>query len=240
VDCDRCVVNEAGELPRSLLDSAARDRDAQRFSTLGKRVFDLVVGGLGLILLLPMLLALAVVIRVTSPGPAFFRQERVGRDRRSFVMWKLRTMQQDNDDDVHRSFVAGLRNDVPSDHIDDRAIYKLTHDPRVTPVGRWLRRTSLDELPQLINVVRGSMSLVGPRPALPWEIDLFEDLPRYVDRFHVKPGVTGLWQVSGRGTLTIRQAVALDARYADSRSFVLDLHILLRTIPAVLNGRGAF
>ena len=233
-------MREAGELPRSVFDGAARDGEAHRLSAIGKRMVDLLLGVSAVLLLVPALLAIALVVRLTSSGPVFFRQERVGRDRRPFVMWKFRTMRHDNDDGVHRTFVAGLRNDVPSDHVDDRAIYKLTHDPRVTPVGRWLRRTSLDELPQLINVVRGSMSLVGPRPALPWEIELFEDLPRYVDRFRVKPGITGLWQVSGRGTLTIRQAVALDGRYVDSRSFALDVQILMRTIPAVLNGRGAF
>jgi len=136
--------------------------------------------------------------------------------------------------------VAGLRKDIPSDRVDGQDIYKLTHDPRITPLGRWLRRLSVDELPQLINVLQGTMSLVGPRPALSWELELFGTLPRYRDRFTVKPGITGLWQVSGRGMLTMREAVALDAGYVERRSFGLDLLILLRTIPAVLGRRGAF
>jgi lipopolysaccharide/colanic/teichoic acid biosynthesis glycosyltransferase len=190
--------------------------------------------------LLPLFIVVAVLVRATSRGPAFFRQTRIGRDMRPFEMWKFRTMYEDSDDAIHREFVAGLREDIPSDRVDGQDIYKLTHDPRITPLGRWLRRLSVDELPQLINVLQGTMSLVGPRPALSWELELFGTLPRYRDRFTVKPGITGLWQVSGRGMLTMREAVALDAGYAERRSFGLDLMILLRTIPAVLGRRGAF
>lgn len=213
---------------------------SNRFYALGKRLIDVALGSMALLLLLPVFVVVCVLVLATSPGPALFRQTRAGRDLRPFVMWKFRTMYRDNDDVIHREFVAGLRDEIPSDHVDGEDIYKLTHDPRITPAGRWLRRLSLDELPQLINVVLGSMALVGPRPALPWEIELFRDLPRYPDRFHVKPGVTGLWQVSGRGTLTMREAVALDGQYVDTRSLGLDFMIMLRTIPAVLGGRGAF
>jgi lipopolysaccharide/colanic/teichoic acid biosynthesis glycosyltransferase len=218
---------------------AARLR-ARPLRMVGKRTIDVALAASAILVLLPVFLMAAALVRATSRGPAFFRQTRVGREMRRFAMWKFRTMYEDSDDAIHREFVAGLRKDIPSDRVDGQDIYKLTHDPRITPVGRWLRRLSIDELPQLINVLVGTMSLVGPRPALPWEIELFGTLPRYSDRFAVKPGITGLWQVSGRGMLTMREAVALDARYVDMRSFGLDLLILLRTIPAVLGRRGAF
>ena len=213
---------------------------ARPLRMVGKRTIDVALAASAILVLLPVFLIAAALVRATSRGPALFRQTRVGREMRPFAMWKFRTMYEDSDDAIHREFVAGLRRDIPSDRVDGQDIYKLTHDPRITPVGRWLRRLSIDELPQLINVLFGTMSLVGPRPALPWEIELFGTLPRYSDRFAVKPGITGLWQVSGRGMLTMREAVALDAEYVDLRSFGFDLRILLRTIPAVLGRRGAF
>jgi len=220
--------------------SVATGLRARPLRLVGKRTVDVVLAASAMLVLLPVFLMAAALVRATSRGPAFFRQTRVGREMRPFAMWKFRTMYEDSDDAIHREFVAGLREDIPSDRVDGEDIYKLTHDPRITPVGRWLRRLSVDELPQLINVLHGTMSIVGPRPALSWELELFGTLPRYPDRFAVKPGITGLWQVSGRGMLTMREAVALDAEYVDRRSFVLDLRILLRTIPAVLGRRGAF
>ena len=142
----------------------------------GKRVVDALLATTAMLVLLPLFIAVAVLVRATSRGPAFFRQTRVGRDMRPFEMWKFRTMYEDSDDAIHREFVAGLRKDIPSDRVDGQDIYKLTHDPRITPLGRWLRRLSLDELPQLINVLQGTMSLVGPRPALSWELELFGTL----------------------------------------------------------------
>ncbi len=209
--------------------SVAAGLRARPLRKIGKRTVDVVLASSAMLVLLPVFLVATVVVRATSRGPAFFRQTR-----------KFRTMYEKSDDAIHREFVAGLREDIPSDRVDGKDIYKLTHDPRITPVGRWLRRLSVDELPQLINVLQGTMSLVGPRPALSWELELFGTLPRYPDRFAVKPGITGLWQVSGRGMLTMREAVALDAQYVDRRSFGLDLRILLRTIPAVLGRQGAF
>jgi lipopolysaccharide/colanic/teichoic acid biosynthesis glycosyltransferase len=220
--------------------SVAAGLRARPIRATGKRAVDALLATTAMLVLLPLFIVVAVLVRATSRGPAFFRQTRVGRDMRPFEMWKFRTMYEDSDDAIHREFVAGLREDIPSDRVDGQDIYKLTHDPRITPLGRWLRRLSLDELPQLINVLLGTMSLVGPRPALSWELELFGTLPRYRDRFTVKPGITGLWQVSGRGMLTMREAVALDAEYVERRSFGLDLLILLRTIPAVLGRRGAF
>ena len=220
--------------------SVAAGLRARPIRATGKRAVDALLATTAMLVLLPLFVVVAVLVRATSRGPAFFRQTRIGRDMRPFEMWKFRTMYEDSDDAIHREFVAGLRKDIPSDRVDGQDVYKLTHDPRITPLGRWLRRLSLDELPQLINVFQGTMSLVGPRPALSWELELFGTLPRYPDRFAVKPGITGLWQVSGRGMLTMREAVALDAEYVDRRSFGLDLLILLRTIPAVLGRRGAF
>jgi lipopolysaccharide/colanic/teichoic acid biosynthesis glycosyltransferase len=201
-----------------------------------KRTLDLLVASLLLVLLSPLMVLIAVVIRLTSPGPALFRQVRTGCRCAPFVMLKFRSMYQDNDDAVHRAFVTSMLSGGPP--LDDsRELYKLSGDPRVTAVGGLLRKLSLDELPQLINVVRGEMSLVGPRPALPWEAALFE--PRHRARFAVKPGITGLWQVSGRNLLTMRQALELDVEYAQRRNFVMDLATLARTIPVVLTRRGA-
>jgi lipopolysaccharide/colanic/teichoic acid biosynthesis glycosyltransferase len=196
-----------------------------------ERVIDVVVATAALVVLAPLLAVLTMVIRATSRGPAVFRQERVGRHGERFVCLKFRTMYEDNDDAIHRDYVRRLLTDERPPEGGEAGVYKLAHDPRVTPVGRWLRRTSLDELPQLFNVVRGDMSLVGPRPSLPWEVDLFE--PHHLKRFEVKPGITGLWQVSGRSRVSVRDALDLDVAYVEQRSLAFDLAILART-PAVL------
>lgn len=199
-----------------------------------KRVMDISLSLVMIIILAPLLLFLWGLVRSTSAGPAFFRQERVGRDRSPFTMLKLRTMYVDNDDRMHRNYVTHLLSaDQPAAAGQD-GLFKLDPDPRVTRLGAWLRRTSLDELPQLFNVLHGEMSLVGPRPALPWEAQLFEH--RYQRRFLVKPGITGLWQVSGRSRLSMRQALELDIEYVARNSFRLDLSIILRTVPAIFRG----
>jgi lipopolysaccharide/colanic/teichoic acid biosynthesis glycosyltransferase len=208
-----------------------------RLYAASKRLIDVALSTLLLIVLaLPMVL-IAVAVRLTSPGPAVFRQVRLGRDGRPFVMLKFRSMHQDADDQVHRSYVSAMLEGEVESSGDPQAIYKLTQDDRVTRLGAFLRKTSLDELPQLIDVFVGHMTLVGPRPALPWEAELFG--PQYRTRFEVKPGMTGLWQVSGRSNLTMSQALELDERYVQDRSLALDLMILLRTVPVVLFGRGA-
>jgi lipopolysaccharide/colanic/teichoic acid biosynthesis glycosyltransferase len=186
-----------------------------------------------IIIIAPLLLLLWCLVRMTSTGPALFRQERLGRNSKPFTMLKLRTMYIDNDDRIHRDYIANMLSAEAGAEGKD-GLFKLDGDPRVTPLGVWLRRTSLDELPQLINVLRGEMSLVGPRPVLPWEAPLFGE--RYQPRFAVKPGITGLWQVSGRSRLSMRSALELDVEYANHRSFTLDLMILIRTVPAVLRG----
>lgn len=196
-------------------------------ATPGKRVFDVVAGSLLLVVLLPVLALIALLISLTSRGPAVLVQERVGRYGETFRMVKFRTMVRGADE--QRAEIIG----EPDDGIIDR--YRT--DPRITPLGRVLRRWSLDELPQLVNVVAGSMSLVGPRPLLPEEMVLLT--PTDHRRHFVKPGITGLWQVSGRKELGWSERMRLDQLYATSRTARMDLNILLRTFRAVANGEGA-
>jgi lipopolysaccharide/colanic/teichoic acid biosynthesis glycosyltransferase len=203
----------------------------------GKRLLDVVLAATGLIAVSPLLLVIAVAIKATSPGGVLFRQTRVGYLGREFVMYKFRTMYVGAPDDSHREYVTSLLADAVPEHHDPNALFKLHADPRVTRVGRLLRRWSLDELPQLINVLRGEMSLVGPRPALHYEVELFDI--RHLERFLVPPGVTGLWQVSGRSRLTMRQALDLDVEYVRRRSMGLDLLILLKTLPCAIRGTDA-
>ena len=214
-----------------------RSPGVERLDRAGKRAMDVLLASGMLLAFSPLMLVIALLIRLTSPGPVLFRQVRVGYWQSPFVMLKFRTMHQGIDDTIHRSYVtAMLTGQAPSADA-ERGIYKLTRDPRVTSIGSFLRKTSLDELPQLINVLRGEMSLVGPRPVLPWEGKLFEPWDRV--RFAVRPGITGLWQVTGRSALTMQQALDLDVEYALRRTIRLDLAILFRTIPSVLLSRGA-
>jgi len=190
-----------------------------------------------LILLAPLLILIAIAIRLDSPGPVFFRQERLGRDRKPFELNKFRTMRHGVGEERHREFVLGLiAGEIPEQR-EQGPRFKLAHDERVTHVGRVLRRTSLDELPQLWNVLRGDMSLVGPRPPIGYEVEHYPE--HWLRRFDVKPGITGLWQVSGRSELTLEDMVALDIRYIEERSLCGNVAILLRTVPAVLSTRGA-
>jgi lipopolysaccharide/colanic/teichoic acid biosynthesis glycosyltransferase len=205
-----------------------------------KRAIDIALASALIVLAAPLLLLLWCLVRSTSTGPALFRQERLGRDMRPFTMLKLRSMYADNDDRTHRAYVTTMLSAEGAEEAEEevparnKALFKLTGDPRVTPLGAWLRRTSLDELPQLINVLRGEMSLVGPRPMLPWEAELLA--APYRRRFTVKPGITGLWQVKGRSRLSMRTALELDVEYTRRRSVILDLSILARTVPALFRG----
>lgn len=198
-----------------------------------KRMMDVILAGLALCAAAPLLFAAAAAVRMTSEGPAIFRQTRIGAGEVPFILLKLRTMQVDCDDREHRAMnmreILGLN---PPQGDVSAADYKLDRrDPRITTVGRVLRRFSIDELPQLINVLKGEMSLVGPRPSLPWEVELYTPEQR---RRHVcQPGITGLWQVSGRNSLSMPEMLALDLIYVNTRSMRLDLSILLRTPLAV-------
>ncbi len=192
---------------------------------------DVVVASVVLGAAAPILAASAVLIRLTSPGPVVFRQMRVGLDGQLFEMLKLRSMVVDGDDESHRSYAISKLTD-PDAGPTDNGTFKLD-DPRVTPVGRLLRRTSIDELPQLINVLRGDMSLVGPRPMLDWEFEHVHGDHR--ERVATRPGITGLWQVRGRSRLSTLQMLDLDMEYVRSWRQVLDVRILLRTPFALLS-----
>jgi len=205
-----------------------------RAAAVVRRVVDVVVAGAALAVLAIPMGIIAAAIRLEDGGPALFRQQRVGLRRRRFEMLKFRTMAPGGDDSALRELIAReLRGE---DTVVDGSS-KLHGDPRVTRVGRFLRRTSLDELPQLINVLRGDMTLVGPRPCLEWEAEMFP--PEYQARFEVPPGLTGLWQVSGRSTLGTLDMLRLDVRYVQERTLARDLEILVRTVPALLGGGGA-
>ncbi len=201
------------------------------------RLIDVSVAAVALVLLAPLMAVIAVLTRLTSPGPVLFKQSRVGYRQRAFQMLKFRTMYVDCDDQLHRDFVRRMLSGADPRPDASGGLYKLVDDPRITPLGRVLRAASLDELPQLFNVLRGHMALVGPRPALPWELEMYQ--PHHYERFLVKPGITGLWQVSGRSRLTMNEALELDVIYARRCSVGLDLWILVRTVPTVLNPRAA-
>ena len=224
--------------------------DRQHWYRRIKRVSDVALSLIALILLSPLLLIIAIAIKLDSPGPVIFRQQRVRGDqdpqdlhpeKRVFTFYKFRSMRKDADQNTHRKYVTELinGNHKAANNGDKKApIYKMTRDRRVTRVGRVLRRTSLDELPQLLNVLKGAMSLVGPRPALPYEVAQYQDWHR--ERLSVTPGITGLWQISGRSQLTFKEMAALDIEYAQRRSLELDLIILVKTMPAVLSSKGAW
>ena len=202
---------------------------------LGSRVLDLVLGVTALVICAPLMAVIALLVAGTSRGGPLFCQVRLGRHAKPFVMYKFRTMYAGCDDLPHREYVRRvLLGSAPP--VGAAGLYKIVDDPRVTRVGRLLRCTSLDELPQLVNVLRGDMSLVGPRPVLPWEAALFR--PEHRDRFLVRPGITGLWQVSGRSRLSMTQALDLDVEYVRTRCLWRDLTILLRTMPVVVTCRG--
>lgn len=192
-----------------------------------KRVFDVCVSSGALIVLSPLIALIALFIRLGSPGPVFYGQRRIGRHGVPFTLWKLRSMHEGSSQNVHRQASQEWFRGRPTGEL------KSDSDPRITWLGRYLRRTNLDELPQLANVLRGDMSLVGPRPTMPYERPLYE--PWYFEREAVRPGITGLWQVSGRHHLSAPQMMGLDVRYVRDCSLWLDLKILALTIPALLD-----
>ena len=213
------------------LDAGEEDKGVTRAA---KRVMDIAGSLFGLVVLSPLLIAIAVGIKLTSKGPVLFRQQRVGLYGKKFTFLKFRSMHVVNDDTVHKEYVKSLiagSNGAAKGN----GVYKLTDDPRITPLGKWLRRTSLDELPQLLNVLRGEMSLVGPRPAIPYEVESYDTWHRR-RLLAVKPGITGLWQVEGRSRVTFDEMIRLDLRYAAGWSLWLDIKILLRTPRAVVLG----
>jgi exopolysaccharide biosynthesis polyprenyl glycosylphosphotransferase len=215
--------------------------NTRRVSNVTKRAMDIAGSVLALLLFAPVLLAIALAIRVTSKGPVFFRQNRVGQSGEEFVFFKFRTMHVDNDPRVHQQYVrqliAGRAQRHPNGN--GKGVYKLTKDSRITCIGRFLRRTSLDELPQLFNVLRGEMSLVGPRPAIAYEVEAYDTWHRQ-RIFEAKPGITGLWQVNGRSHVNFDEMVRLDLQYARTWSPWMDLKILMRTPVAMFFGDSAY
>jgi exopolysaccharide biosynthesis polyprenyl glycosylphosphotransferase len=206
-----------------------------RSSRMIKRAIDFTGALLGLIVSAPLFLAVALLVRRDSPGPIFFRQTRLGLDKKEFTALKFRTMYTDTDDSLHRAYIISTMDTSAAPQ--RNGLYKLERNDDITRVGRWLRKTSLDELPQLINVLRGDMSLVGPRPCLDYETDHFE--PQHFERFLVPAGLTGLWQVTARSHSTFREALDMDVAYVRGWSLGLDLRLLFRTPGLMLRRKGS-
>jgi lipopolysaccharide/colanic/teichoic acid biosynthesis glycosyltransferase len=219
--------------------------DRRKYKFAVKRLMDIVGSGMGLILCAPVFLVIAALVKLTSEGPVFFRQQRIGQHGTPFTFLKFRTMFTNNDHSVHKEFVQQLiagkvkPNSNGNGDGNGHGVYKIKSDPRVTRIGSFLRRSSLDELPQLINVLRGEMSLVGPRPPVQYEVDAYEIWHRG-RLMEAKPGITGLWQLNGRSRVKFDEMVRLDIRYARTWSLWLDIKILLRTPHAVFLGEGAY
>ena len=229
---------DSGAEPVDRLLVALNARPVVSVASVAKRGLDIAGSSALLVVLAPVLLAVAALVKLTSSGPVFFRQVRVGEHAKPFTMLKFRTMRVNADDRVHREYVASLIAAGAQGGAAKEGVFKITNDPRVTPIGRILRKTSLDELPQFINVLLGSMSLVGPRPPIPYEVEQYKAWHhrRVLD---AKPGITGLWQVTGRSRTTFDEMVRLDLQYARTQSMRTDLKILLATPRAVVSGRGA-
>jgi lipopolysaccharide/colanic/teichoic acid biosynthesis glycosyltransferase len=233
--------DQGGTSNPTLYPDLSQREDGRKLFRVLKRTMDVVGSVLALVCLLPVFLAIAAAVKMTSEGPIFFRQRRIGQHGKSFVFLKFRSMHANNDAAVHKAYVqkliAGKAEKQPSNG-NGQGVYKLTHDPRVTKVGSFLRKTSLDELPQFINVLKGEMSLVGPRPPVPYEVEAYDVWHRR-RLLEAKPGITGLWQVSGRSRVKFDDMVRLDLRYARNWSPWTDIKILWRTPGAVVLGSGA-
>jgi lipopolysaccharide/colanic/teichoic acid biosynthesis glycosyltransferase len=242
---DRVSLADLQRLDPWAVSPLTRDRPLYYFA---KRVLDVVISLIALIILAPVMLVVALVTVLDSPGPAIFAQTRVGGRRWSYggyAYWqkfefkclKFRTMVQDADPARHRQFIRALINGEVGPNDSGGAKFKLEQDSRVTRVGRILRKLSLDELPQLFNVLRGEMSLVGPRPDIPYIVELYK--PGWHERFAASPGITGYWQTHGRGDVTFEEMVEMDIVYVRNTSLAMDMRILILTIPTVVTGRGA-
>ncbi len=200
-----------------------------KFYEVSKRSFDLFIGIIILILLIPIFPIIALMIKLDSPGPVFYKQDRVGRGGKLFKFYKFRSMFKEAD---------AIRDNMKGLNEQDGPVFKIKADPRITSVGRFLRRSSLDEIPQILNVLKGDMSIVGPRPPLPFEVASYQTWHRR--RLEVKPGITCLWQISGRSHISFNEWMRLDMEYLKNRSFRTDFLIFLRTLPAVITRKGAY
>ena len=206
-----------------------------------KRALDVMLSIAMLVISSPLVAIIILLIKKSSPGPVLFAQERLGRDGTPFKFYKFRSMMHNSDDAIHRQFAAMFINGDKSGGSDNNAgedVFKMKSDPRITKIGAWLRKTSLDELPQIYNVMRGDMSLVGPRPPIAYEIENYQ--PWHMERLKAIPGLTGLWQVSGRSSVSFDEMVRLDIRYINNWSLWADFVILLKTVPVVLKGTGGY
>jgi len=212
--------------------------DQKKLSRSFKRAMDVAGSALALLLFAPVFAAIALAVKLSSEGPVLFRQQRVGQYGQRFIFLKFRSMHVNNSAEIHKEYVKKLIAGK-ADRKGQDGVFKITDDPRVTAVGRWLRRASLDELPQFFNVLRGDMSLVGPRPPLPYEVEAYDVWHRR-RLLEARPGITGLWQVNGRSRTKFDDMVRLDLQYARKQSLWLDLKILLRTPAAVFSGDGAY
>jgi lipopolysaccharide/colanic/teichoic acid biosynthesis glycosyltransferase len=194
-----------------------------------KRSFDILFASMGLLFLSPLFLLISILIKIVSPGPVFFKQERVGYGGKKFILYKFRTMKHNTDTSIHQNYLSGLINaeDCFKGTNACTVMKKIENDSRIIPFGNFLRCTSIDELPQLINILAGEMSIIGPRPPITYEVDQYQNWFR--DRFDIVPGLTGLWQVSGKNNLTYHEMIRLDIQYIRTQSFRLDLKILLLT-----------
>ena len=233
--------DHSGSSNPTLYPDLSQREDARKLFRVSKRMMDVVGSALALVFFLPAFMAIAFAVKATSKGPIFFRQRRIGQHGKSFVFLKFRSMQVNNDAAIHKEYVqkliAGKADKQPSAE-NGEGVYKLTRDPRITKIGAFLRKTSLDELPQFINVLKGEMSLVGPRPPVPYEVEAY-DIWHRRRLLEAKPGITGLWQVSGRSRVKFDDMVRLDLQYARTWSPWTDVKILWRTPGAVVLGNGA-
>ncbi len=220
----------------------AEQASARRMSCFFKRIMDVFGSIVAMIIFSPFFLIIPVIIKLTSEGPIIFRQERIGQFGSKFIFLKFRSMYINNDDSIHREYIKKLITEnkfSEEGSAGNGPVYKIKGDPRVTSIGRYLRKTSLDELPQFFNVLRGEMSLVGPRPAIPYELDSYDMWHRH-RLLQVKPGITGLWQVKGRSSTTFDDMVRLDLKYIREWSLWLDIKLLFLTPLAVFKGKGAY
>ncbi len=227
---------------KKLYPDLSKNKKSRKACLAMKRIIDICGSIFGLITFLPFLMVIPVLIKATSRGPIFFRQTRLGKFGKQFTFLKFRTMYVGNDSNVHKEYIKKFireQSHYSNGQKDKKNVYKISDDPRITPLGRILRKTSLDELPQLFNVLAGDMSLVGPRPPIPYEIENYHiwHKRRVIE---IKPGITGLWQVEGRSSTTFDEMVRLDLKYIRDWSLWLDLKILIRTPLVVILGKGAY
>ena len=236
---DSGITIERGRFNRKLYPDLAPKTLTDLFSISIKEAIDFTGSLIAVLLFAPLFLFISAAIKLTSPGPVFFRQERMGLNGKIFTVLKFRSMYTDAGTQNHQEFIKKFIAGQEDNEASQPGVFKIQNDPRVTPIGQWLRKTSLDELPQFINVLKGDMSLVGPRPPIPYEFELYDYWHRR-RLLSCKPGITGLWQITGRSSTSFDEMVRLDLKYISERSLLFDLKILFKTPLAVILGKGAY